>query len=128
MHFPCTMREMAPKRSLAYLVEELEGISKEKAELKREYQRVFDEVTSQNKRIKALKDEILTELNQIGEESIEVGNSVVSLKRTVKENHDARLLQEKMDAEKFNEYTEAVSELKESVQLKPRKKKKGATV
>ena len=119
---------MAQKRSLAYLVEELEGISNEKAELKREYQRVFDEVTSQNKRIKALKDEILTELNEIGEESIEVGNSVVSLKRTVKENHDASLLQEKMEKEKFEEYTAAVQETKDSVQVKPRKKKKGPAV
>ena len=80
------------------------------------------------KRIKALKDEILIELNAIGEESIEVGNSIVSLKRTIKENHDASLLQEKMEKEKFEEYTAAVQETKDSVQVKPRKKKKTSVV
>ena len=45
-----------------------------------------------------------------------------------KENHDSGLIKSKMDAAMFEEYSEAVSELKEFVQVKPRKKKKEATV
>lgn len=115
---------MSSKRSLACLVDELEIISKEKAELKREHQKVFDEVTSQNKRIKALKDEILCELNEIGEESVEVGNCIVSLKSTIRDNHELSLLQAKMDEERFREYAAQIQETKQSVKVTPLKKKK----
>lgn len=108
------MRNMARKRSLANLVEDLEDALNEKSDLKREHQQVFNQVSALNKRIKLAKDEILNELNEIGEESIEICNSVVSLKRTVKENHDANLL------------PDAVYELKETVQIKPRKKKQAS--
>lgn len=119
---------MTSKRSLACLVEELEEALKEKSDIKRENHYVFDQVSALNKRIKLAKDDILSELNEIGEETIEVGNSIVSLKRTVKENHDSHLLQQKMEKEKFAEYTAAVQETKDSVQVKPRKKKKETTV
>lgn len=114
---------MAPKRTLAHLVEQLEEALAEKTDLKREHQHVFEQVSSLNKRIKLAKEDILKEFNEIGEETIEIGNSVVSLKRTTKENHDSSLIKSKMDAEKFEEYSEAVFEMKESVQVKPRKKK-----
>lgn len=117
---------MAPKPTLSHLVEHLEEALAERTDLKRENQHVFDQISALNKRIKLAKDDILKELNEIGEESIEIGNSVVSLKRTVRENHDSGLLKSKMDAIQFEEYTEAVSELKESVQVKPRKKKRKA--